>query len=92
MTEQRTKLGYWSAYVVGGVTVLLAGLLWQGLSAPPAALAQIPDSGSQRVEMIKELQLSNQKLAEITGLLREIRDLQAGEKKDKERKPAPDKP
>jgi hypothetical protein len=91
MTGQRSKLGYWSAYVVGGVTVLLAGLLWQGLSAPPAALAQIPDSGSQRLEMIKELQLSNQKLAEITGLLREIRDLQAGEKKDKDHKPAPEK-
>ena len=91
MTGQRSRMGHWSAYVVGGVTVLLAGLLWQGLSAPPAALAQIPDSGSQRLEMIKELQLSNQKLAEITGLLREIRDLQAGEKKDKEHKPAPDK-
>jgi hypothetical protein len=92
MTGQSLKLRGWSAYVIGGAAVLLAGLLWQGLSAPPAALAQIPDSGSQRLEMIKELQISNQRLAEITGLLREIRDLQAGEKKDKERKPPAEKP
>ncbi len=78
---------FWPAYLLGGLTVLAAGLLWQGLSKPPAAYGQVPDSGAQRYEMIAELRTSNQKLTEIAALLREIRDLQAVPKKDKDAKP-----
>lgn len=84
----------WLPYVLGCITVLVAGLLWQGLSNPPAAYGQIPDSGAQQAEMIKELRASNQKLTEIAGYLREIRDAQTAEKKDKSGKTgaAPTKP
>lgn len=81
MFAKRSKGGFWSAYVLGGATILLAGLLWQGLSAPPPAYGQIPDSGKQRNEMIKELRIANKKLTEISGLLTEIRDAQTREKK-----------
>lgn len=68
------------AAVLGGLTVLAAGGLWQALVWPRAAVAQVPDSGLQRKEMIDELRLSNKKLTEIAGVLREIRDLQAQRK------------
>ena len=85
---------YRSAYVLGAATVLAGVLMWSGLSAPRVAYAQVPDSGSQRNEMIKELRTSNQKLTEIAGLLREIRDAQAPDKdkKDKDRRPAGENP
>ena len=61
---------YRSAYVLGAATVLAGVLMWSGLSAPRVAYAQVPDSGSQRNEMIKELRTSNQKLTEIATCLR----------------------
>jgi|GEM_PF-6476744 len=67
-------------FALGGITVLLAALFWNGLARPRPALAQVPDSGLQRKEMIDELRQSNKKLAEIVTLLREIRDLQAAAK------------
>jgi hypothetical protein len=81
------KRRFWPAYLLGGLTVLAAGLLWQGLARPPAAYGQVPDSGAQRYEMITELRTSNQKLTEVVALLKEIRDLQAAPKKDKDAKP-----
>jgi len=94
MSATTPKRGNWAAYVLGGLAVLAAGLLWQGLGRPPAAYGQVPDSGAQRLEMINELRTSNQKLTEVVALLREIRDLEAGKAaaKDKEAKPAPPKP
>lgn len=88
MSTSIRRRRYWSAYVGGGLTVLAAGLLWQGLTDPPRAYGQVPDSGQQRIEMISELKASNQKLAEAVTLLREIRDLQAAAKKDPAVKPA----
>jgi len=86
MSAMTPRRGFWPAYLLGGLTVLAAGLLWQGLARPPAAYGQVPDSGAQRNEMIIELRTSNQKLAEIATLLREIRDLQGVPKKDKDAK------
>lgn len=86
----RSGRGFWFGCGLGAAIILLAGLLWQGLGSPPAALAQVPDSGQQRNEMIKELRISNEKLTEIADLLRQIRDVQVGGKKDE--KPAPVKP
>jgi hypothetical protein len=83
---------FWAAYLLGGLTVVIAGLLWQGLGRPPTAYAQVPDSGAQRYEMINEQRTTNQKLTEVVTLLREIRDLQAAPKKDKEAKPPPQVP
>ncbi len=62
------------AFVAGVLTTLAALWLWNSLPAPPAALAQVPDSGAQRNEQIAEQRITNQKLTEIAGLLREIRD------------------
>ena len=94
MSATTPKRSFWAAYVFGGLTVLAAALLWQGLGKPPAAYGQVPDSGAQRMEMINELRTSNQKLTEVVALLREIRDLEAGKAaaKDKEAKPPPSKP
>lgn len=65
---------FWPAFLLGVLTIAAAGVLAGALLRPSAALAQIPDSGAQRNEMIRELQTSNRKLAEIADLLREIRD------------------
>ena len=78
------KSRFWSGFLMGGCTAALAGALWLGLSRPPAALAQVPDSGAQRNAMIKELRESNRKLADITGLLREVRDDARKQKPDKQ--------
>ncbi len=64
---------FWSAYLLGIATVGAAAFAWQGLAARPA-YAQVPDSGAQRAELIAEQKLTNQKLSEVVGLLREIRD------------------
>lgn len=90
-TETRTGRKLWP-YVLGCVTVLLAGLLWSGLSSSQVAYAQVPDSGAQFNEMIKELRISNQKLTEIAGYLHEMRDAQAADRKEKASKPPADKP
>jgi hypothetical protein len=78
-------------YALGCVTTLVVGLLWQGFATRPA-YGQIPDSGAQRLEMIQELQASNKKLTEIAGYLREIRDGQAADRKEKAGKPPAEKP
>jgi hypothetical protein len=77
------------------VLVAAAGglFLWPGLAAPRVAYAQIPDSGAQLNEMIKELRVSNQKLTDIAAVLREIRDAQPKKDKDKDKdRPPPPKP
>jgi hypothetical protein len=71
------KRGFWTAYVLGVVTVAGLGLFSQPWRAP-AALAQVPDSGAQRNEMIRELRKANVQLGEMTKLLKELRDLQKG--------------
>ncbi len=82
-------LNFGLMFALGGVAVGAASLLWQGLATPRPAYAQVPDSGAQRNDMIRELQESNKKLTEIAGLLRQIRD---GQKADKDRKPDQLKP
>jgi hypothetical protein len=64
---------FWPAFLLGIATALFALVAWHTMSPQPA-LAQVPDSGAQRNEMIAQQKLTNEKLAEITGLLREIRD------------------
>jgi len=89
MRLRRRMGGVNGAGFVLGVAVALVGVVaWSALTSPRAALGQVPDSGAQRNDMIKELQESNKKLGEIAGLLREIRDQG---KKDKDAK-APAKP
>lgn len=57
-------------------------MLMQPLLSPPAAHAQLPDSAAQRVEMLAEQKITNQKLTEIAALLREIRDQRTAPPKD----------
>lgn len=89
MSPQRSNPGFWPPLALGGGMVLTAALLWQGFAAPRSALAQVPDSGAQRNAMIKELQAANTRLREISGLLKDIRDLEkaAAKKADKEAPP-----
>ena len=70
---------YWSAYVLGVATALMAGVLWLGVSSPPPAYGQVPDSGAQRQRMIREMVTTNQKLGEVVDLLKQIRDQTAGD-------------
>ena len=65
---------FWQSFLFGAGTIILVGALWLTMSSPPPAYGQIPDSGAQRIEMIKELRAMNSKLDEISGYLREIRD------------------
>jgi hypothetical protein len=52
--------------------LVLAG--WLAAPTPSRAVAQIPDSGKQRHEMIVELRRSNDQLAQVVKLLTEMRD------------------
>lgn len=70
----------WPAYLLGAVTMLLGLVLFRAVASPPAALAQIPDSGAQRVAMLTELRGMNVKLGEIAATLRQIRDQKAAGK------------
>ncbi|MBK8915181.1 MAG: hypothetical protein IPM64_11390 [Phycisphaerales bacterium] len=56
----------------GAITLFTLLALWP-LSSPPHAAAQVPDSGAQRAAMLVEMRTTNQRLAEIIGLLKEIR-------------------
>lgn len=83
--DARTTDRYWRGFAVGGIAFLAIGVLWLGLGQPQPAYAQVPDSGAQRMQMIHEQQLTNQKLDTIVKLLTDIRDQGAeksGEKKD----------
>lgn len=72
--RKATGFGFALGMAVGLVLAALA----MPLIAPRAAVAQIPDSGRQRDLLIKEQQITNERLGEVVGLLREIRDLQPG--------------
>jgi hypothetical protein len=72
MQRMRTRAG---STLCGALAVMIGVGLWMTLRGTPA-LAQVPDSGAQRNEMLAELRESNRKLSEIATLLREIRDAQ----------------
>ena len=74
MKQSEPNKRFWSTFLLGAGSVLIAGVLWSGLSAPPAALGQAHDSGAQRLAMVKELRTMNGKLSEVADLLKEIRD------------------
>jgi hypothetical protein len=86
MNASRLGVGFWRGYVIGVVTLVSVGLLWLGAPQPPAAYGQIPDSGAQRNQMIREIMNTNKKLAEIADLLREIRDQGKAAAADKQRR------
>lgn len=67
----RSNMG---SLIVGLAGVICGAGLAQTVYYPQTARAQIPDSGAQREVMIQELRTANQKLTEIAGILREIRD------------------
>lgn len=62
----RTMLG-----AIAGLLAVIAVALWDGRpSLLPAASAQIPDSGRQRQELVREVRRSNELLAQILEHLR----------------------
>jgi hypothetical protein len=73
----KRRATFFPAYLLATITVACVGVLAWGLAPPPSAGAQVPDSGAQRLRMIAQLRTSNEKLTEIAGLLREIRDQRA---------------
>jgi hypothetical protein len=79
MNRSIHSVGFWRGFVIGGVMLVALALIWQGLSRPTPAYAQIPDSGAQRDRMIHEMVTTNKKLTEIANLLKEIRDQSAAE-------------
>ena len=70
-------------FVSGAMATLLVVNLWQGISAPPPAYGQVPDSGHQRQMMIDELRTANKRLTEMAALLKQIRDGKPTEKTTK---------
>ena len=72
--EHKSEHFAWPRLLIGATIVLLLALTWFNFSAPPAALGQVPDSGAQRLDMIRELRTANTRLAEIVTLLQEVRD------------------
>lgn len=64
----------WPGFLLGAFTVLAVGVMWLNLTAPPPAFGQLGDAAGQRNEMVKELRGVNQRLSEIAGILKEIRD------------------
>ena len=82
--DAHTTDRFWRGFVVGGIVFLAIGMLWLGLGQPRPAYAQVPDSGAQRMQMIREQQTTNQKLDAIVKLLTEIRD-QGADKSDEKK-------
>lgn len=82
--DAHTTDRYWRGFAVGGIVFLAIGMLWLGLGQPRPAHAQVPDSGAQRMQMIREQQFTNQKLDVVIKLLTDIRD-QSAEKQDEKR-------
>lgn|GEM_PF-6936033 len=73
MNGWKTRL---AAPLFAGVLLgLLLAAAWPSISPP--ALAQLPDSGAQRVRMIGELQGVNAKLDAVIKLLTQIKDQKA---------------
>lgn len=66
--------GLWPSILCGACGAILGAALWTALVRPANAYGQIPDAGAQRKEMIQELHSVNQKLGEMTALLRDIRE------------------
>lgn len=87
MSRAMQKSTFFAVGLAGVMIIVIGTGLWYVTGVP--TLAQVPDSGAQFNEMIKELRVSNQKLTEIAALLREIRDAQGGPAKEKEPKPSP---
>lgn len=82
--DARTTDRFWRGFAVGGITFLAVGILWFGSAQIRPAFAQVPDSGAQRMQMIREQQFTNQKLDVVIKLLTDIRD-QSAEKQDEKR-------
>jgi hypothetical protein len=74
MGSQEVRLDRFTRCLLAVITVLLTVIaveLWQGRpSMLPEAMAQIPDSGAQRYQMIAETQKTNNLLADILDHLR----------------------
>lgn len=92
MSIRRYVSAHWPAVLLGSGAALVAVVLWHGVAWSPPAYGQIPDSGEQRNEMIRELRESNQKLKEIADILRDIRELQVAAKKAEAAKPTTTRP
>lgn len=79
------------AFALGAMAMLAIVAVWSALQSPPAAVAQIPDSGAQFQQLIAEARLTNAKLSEIAATLLEIRDQKGiapkDDKKAREHKP-----
>ena len=84
MSLPESKRGFWRGFLLGLATLVVMTVVFQVVNQPPPAYGQVPDSGAQRLRMIKEMSTTNQKLTEIVGLLKEIRDQGVAEKKEKE--------
>ncbi len=85
MKTTRPSDSFWRGFLLGGATLLVTGLLWQGVSRPPPAYGQVPDSGAQRLRLIREMVTTNQKLTEAVDLLKQIRDNTADDSSAKKR-------
>lgn len=70
------------AGLAAALVLVLAGRAFE----PRAALAQVPDSGAQRVEMIAELRQLNEQVKALTAVVKEIRE-QTKPPKEPDRKP-----
>ncbi len=66
-TRRFPRMGRCALWTIAALTILR---VWFGASPVlPTARAQIPDSGKQRLSILKEAQLTNKLLADIKGLL-----------------------
>lgn len=83
MLMGKSRRQSWPVVGLVGLAMVAGAAFWEALTSPRVALAQIPDSGEQRNQMIAELRAANHKLDEVVRLLRDIRDAQVSEKKGK---------
>jgi hypothetical protein len=74
-----------AAFVAGMAVVLALVIAWRALE-PRVALAQVPDSGAQRNEMIIELKQLNEQVKTLSAVVKEIRE-QTKPPKTPDRKP-----
>ena len=82
MNESATRsAARWKSAVIVLGALLALIVLVQRLEAPRDALAQVPDAGLQRLEMVKQLEEANKHLASAVEVLKQIRDQRVEEKK-----------
>ncbi len=70
MNIKRTNRTYWGRTIIAIIAIVTLIKVWVGpITIPQEAMAQVPDSGKQRILLLEQAKRTNQLLAEIKQIL-----------------------